>query len=324
MEKVNQDILAALEKVNTHIEDDCVFRTYSTPFLFGTESQEGVNKAVGYKDKDVLTVASSGDQYLGSVYYGANTVDLFDINRFTYYITCLKVAALRKLSYEEFLSFFIPLENKRIRKEFWDYKTFKKLLYELPVDAATFWDKVIYEAKRKNFGQFMVLGMSINELETVQNGMPFYSDEKEYYVLQGLLQNRKYPTFYEADLAMLSDVLVGQYDILYLSNIVECMVVDILNQLPFASSSTENWVESDVIRKIGPHIFKLLKEDGTVVVDYRANKGMEDSNDLLFNNDYFEITEIPCKMEPDKSNKHDPTDTDLVLTYKPSKTGSFL
>lgn len=324
MERVSEDILETLKMINKPLSNEKIFGTYSTPFLFGTENQEGVNEVIQYKDKNVLTVASSGDQYLGAVYYGAKQVDLYDVNRLTYYITCLKVAAIKTLFYEEFLDFFVPLENGCVRSKFWNLKLFKKLLYALPPSVAQFWEVIMYEAKKNNYGSLVVLRMSVNDLEVMQKGMPFYGNENEYYNLQQLLQKRDYPQFYEADLNVLSDVLVGEYDLLYLSNIIECMVVDILNQMPFASSSTENWVESDVIRNIGPHMFKLLKEDGTVLVDYRANKSIVDSNDLLFNNDYFEATEIPCKLAPDKSSKYNPTDTDLVLTYKPSKTGSFL
>lgn len=326
MNRVDTDIEEALKMIDTPFSDQCSFSAYTTPFLFGTESQEGVNSVIDYNNKDVLTVASSGDQYLGAVYYGASIVDLYDVNRFSYYITCLKVAAIKVLSYGDFLSFFIPMDKNKESIKFWNYRTFKKLIPELPSDVALFWDKVIYFAKKKKYGNFILLDMTINDKDIVMRGMPFYSDEVEYYNLQVILKNRNYPSFYESDVKLLSDVLVDDYDVVYLSNIVECLVMEVLQDIPYfmASYGIEDRVEYEVLERIGAPVMKLLRQNGVALMDYRANSSCEMASDLLFSNNYFDVTEVPAKIISSKSSKPYPEDTDLVLTYKPSKTGNYL
>lgn len=71
MEIVKQDIEAAKRLMIYGKEHNGVFEKYDTSFLFGTENQEGINNIINYQGKDVFTIASSGEQYLGAKYYGA-------------------------------------------------------------------------------------------------------------------------------------------------------------------------------------------------------------------------------------------------------------
>ena len=135
LEQIKKDIEGARDLI-MHPPDRLFFDTYSNSFLFGTENQEEINKVFPYKDKKILTPASSGDSYLGAVYYEAHDVDLFDINRLTKPITYLKIASILTLSYEEFLHFFIPTyqennfltssqfkDRSTITSSFWDFQT---------------------------------------------------------------------------------------------------------------------------------------------------------------------------------------------------------
>ncbi len=57
---VMESIVHALELINSK-SDGVLSSDYSSCFLFGTENQEGINSVINYADKDVCTVASSGD-----------------------------------------------------------------------------------------------------------------------------------------------------------------------------------------------------------------------------------------------------------------------
>lgn len=126
MKQIQVDIKNALDLIHGKVLEPYEFKKYSSPFLFANENQEGINEIVDYKDKDVCTIAASGDQYLGASYYGAKRVDIFDINRLTYFITCLKIAAVRILDYKEFIDFFMPMDEAgKIKDSFWNLATFK-------------------------------------------------------------------------------------------------------------------------------------------------------------------------------------------------------
>lgn len=54
----------------------------------------------------VLTVASSGDYLLKSIFNGADEITTFDINRLQYYIANLKFWAIQTLNYDEYINLF--------------------------------------------------------------------------------------------------------------------------------------------------------------------------------------------------------------------------
>ncbi len=326
MKLVNEDISESINLIKTTDDDFLGSVKYESPFLFSTESQEAVSTVLDYNNKDVLTVAASGDQYLGAMYYGAKKVDLFDINRFSYYIAYLKIAAVRSLSYQEFMKFFVPYSNNKLNKKFFDLRTLKKLLPLLPSDVGLFWDKVMYEVRKRGYGNFLVLDFCTNHLEVIKRGMPFYSNEEEYCRLQSILRKNGNPKFSEVDLLKLSDVIVDKYDVVYLSNIIEVLVMEEIMSYPWMMQSygLEDRVEIEKLEVIGEHLFKVLKDDAIALMDYRTNAGLESSSDLLFNNDFFVATNVLNKIPSYLSNKQRPEEVDCVLTYKPSKTGKYL
>lgn len=296
------------------------FKKYSSFFLFGTENQEGINKILDYKDKQVLTVASSGDQYLGAIYYNAKNVDIFDINKLTYYLTYLKIVSIICLSYEEFLNFFVPVHSETIVSSFWDLRTLKKLLPYLPSDVAYFWDSIMFEIKNNNI-DFITPSYISNHLNIVKSGMPFYAIKEEYYKLQSKLKNREFPKFIEADLLELWQVLDNQYDIIYLSNIIECLVYEKCKKYYRAgiNRSVENRVEKEYLKKVVSGIVNKLNNNGIMMMSYRSNSNLKFSTDHLYNNDYFDVTSVFAKVVSYDETGFEEPDTDLVLTYKPSE-----
>lgn len=321
---LNGDINAALDLVHGKISNPCEFKKHAAVFLFGTENQEGINSIISYKDKDIATVASSGDQYLGAVYYGGRNIDIFDINRLTYYITCLKIAAIRVLDYRKFLDFLTPFENGMMKDTFFDLRTLKRLLPYLPSDIAMFWDIVMFEVKANgSCGDFLPLQDDKYAINYIQSGMPFYQSEEEYYQLQKLLRCREFPKFYEADIQNLKDVLTSSYDVLYLSNILECLVACecIKGYYPFMSSSfyleQEYRNEKKMTQLVLDAVLPLLNEKGTILLSYRPNVCLE-QDDWLYCNEYFDVHEVPSKLPPKNDCLRNET-TDLVLTFRPKK-----
>ena len=72
-------------------------------------TSENVQAAVSSSVKEgskILTVTSSGDYCLDSIFHGAEEVVNYDTNRFQYYVACLKYWGVLNLSYEEFCECF--------------------------------------------------------------------------------------------------------------------------------------------------------------------------------------------------------------------------
>lgn len=323
MNAVEDDIVKARELLYKKIGNGKVFNKYSSSFLFTTENQEGINSVLPYKGKDVCTVASSGDQYLGAVYYGAKNVDIYDINRFTYYITYLKIGAIRALDYEEFIDFFVPVRIEALEEKFWNLKTLKKVLPYLPGDVAYFWENMMYELRKYRYGNFISPTSLYNHLIYATRGMPFYDKKSEYIKLQELLKLRDFPKFYETDLFEMSKNIPSNYDIVYLSNIIECMVRSQLDRISMImyGIGNEDAIEMDVIDNVVSEFMPILRETGTVLVSYRMTSSILLSRDWLYSNDFFDVSAIPSKILPYDESGFEEPDTDLVLTYTPSKSG---
>lgn len=331
---VQRDVNETLKLMDKPRKERKNFDSYSIPYIFGTESQEGVNQVVDYNQKDVLTPASSGDQYLGAVYYGAKNVDLYDINRLTYYITTLKIAAIKTLDYRSFMAFFVPVVNGKTNRWFWNKLLLKKVMRDLPADSAVFWDKIICEMKRKGIEQFVYTDLPYHSKSIIKRGMPFYANKEEYYKLQEILRKREYPSFTQTDVLKLKDSFVDQYDIVYLSNIIENMAYDRCVQIARERAmrfydgadiscldGAEERAFSEIVGKMCEQVIPLLTSDGVAVMDYRQNKIRTQADDIIFTNDYFEVSEIDSKNLGDPKSEYSFANKDLVLTYKPSKTG---
>lgn len=320
MQAIKKDVKETINLINQPFRPTYNFSQYGTCFLYGTENQQGINDVINYNNKDVVTVASSGDQYLGAIYYGAKKVDLYDINKLTRYITFLKIAAIKTLSFKDFQSFYLPLTEKdKIQKSFWNLKTLRRLLPSLPSDVGYFWENIMYEFNKKGYGNFILPTSYMNKIEMIQNGMPFYSEEAEYYKLQSLLRKRNYPTFKNCDVFDLPKAFKTKYDIVYLSNILETITACEIQNYPFASFSTEDRIESELLEKTENSIYKVGRENGTIMLSYRANNTIANSTDLLYNCVLYDTTEIPSKNK-DTSRDENLAKTDIVLTYKlPSK-----
>ncbi len=298
------------------------FKKHCSCFLYTTENQSGINDIIGYKDKKMLVTAASGDQYLGAVYYGAREVDLFDIYRLTYPIIFLKIAANAVLDYHEYVDFLIPLDDfDEVKQSFWSLKTLKRLLNVLPKDIAYYWDKVMFEARKRGYYYLISFEHDSSKTENIEKGMPFYIDEAEYYKLQAMLRTREYPNFIESDILALKEKLASKYDIIYLSNIIESIISDRVRRYMFVS---ENTVEREVVQDIMSQVMPSLKEDGTILVTYRPNRDLQISHDWLFNNEFFQVDLVDSKFPPDEEDYKKSKDTDMVLTYRPSKTGDIL
>lgn len=316
MEIVKKDIEAAKRLMIYGKEHNGVFEQYDTSFLFGTENQKEINNIINYKGKDVFTVASSGEQYLGSSYYGAKRVDIYDINRLTKYIAYLRIGSIIALEYDEFINFTFPYIGNDFNYSFWNVVNIAKIIKILPPDVAYFWANLLPLLAEHQYGDLICLGKGIDIKEHILQGMPFYASEEEYNKLKAILKKKNFPNFYELDISSFCGSLNITYDIVYLSNIIEGLVCYITRGQMFSGPMLENIIEQSELRRILSNLYSLLKKNGIFLIDYRPNCTKESSTDYMFNNPYFKVDEIPSKYFIDKE-----VEKDLVLTYSPKEKG---
>lgn len=92
------------------------FNSLSQIYSFTTENIAGYFEHLQFTNKNVLTVAASGDHIINAFYKGAKTVIGFDINYLALIFTELKLVALQNLQYKEFLQFFMINDKDDIEK----------------------------------------------------------------------------------------------------------------------------------------------------------------------------------------------------------------
>lgn len=102
------------------------FNSLSKIYSFTTENIAGYFEYLDFTNKNVLTVAASGDHIINAFYKGADSVCGFDINYLALIFTELKLVALQELNYEEFLQFFMINEKDDVSKnmnslDYWTY-----------------------------------------------------------------------------------------------------------------------------------------------------------------------------------------------------------
>lgn len=128
------------------------FNNLSQIYSFTTENISGYFEYLDFTNKNVLTVAASGDHIINAIYKGAKQVYAFDINYLALIFTHLKLVALEQLEYEEFLQFFMINEKDDIsrNKDALNYEIYVNRLRKfLPENIAKNWD-IVYKTFENN------------------------------------------------------------------------------------------------------------------------------------------------------------------------------
>ncbi len=279
------------------------YGTYSKIILFSNENLEGTAAKLSYGNKSVLTIAGSGDQYLAAKYYGAKNVDIFDINRFSYYLTCLKIVAIQHLGYYKFLNFFVPPYMFEPKEHFFEVSILESLIPFMSPDVAYFWRQVIISnGNKKNIDIGRIA--NINNLGCdevgIKNGSPFYESKENYMELQRILANAEKPTFIETDVLRIKSVLKNSYDIAYLSNIVFRLAI-----------SNKKTSELDFFKKILEQLKGHLNDNAKIMANYYGNCRKEQ---VGFDMDLIEKISFLSKYLPYDDDFFD-VDSDVAMIY---------
>lgn len=237
------DILKSNKKLSIN------FGEFSKIYLMTTENIKGFLEHYNLHDKEVLTVAGSGDQMLNAYLLGAKNVTCFDINPLAFYQVKLKKAAVDALSYQEFLNFFFTEFNK-----IFDRNLFEKIADKLDSETLDFY---MYLYNNYDNSQIFdkIYYRFYPRLDEMQR-MNLYLKEDNYELLKLNLENKKL-SFIQSNITELNNNIPKDfYDLILLSNI---------------SDSISNIWPGDCLKKFKDLILSLcesLADYGTIQVGY--------------------------------------------------------
>lgn len=264
-----QKTIGLTEKLQSYIRPE--FSEFSEMYVFSTENLKGYIRKLKVKDKSVLTVTSSGDQLINLALSGATVVHNFDINKNTYYMTQLKLAALKTLRYEEFLHFFtdsesrktkyistVPIEKKiKENEQVFDYKVYLSIRPCLKEDCALYWD-MLYEDFQFNGSYLNDSGILIGrDRKTVVTNNLYLKDEKHYEKAKEKVEEIEIK-FFSLDMLKIH-TLPYKYDIVILSSVYEYLIgkwYQVISEEEFKEYATKG-------------IENILNENGIVVLAYQ-------------------------------------------------------
>ena len=216
MTGVDKDIKNALKTIKQI--DYEPFRKFSNVSSIFRGTNENIN---GYSNcyigaKNVLTVIGSGDQVLNAIYYDAENIDAFDISSFAGYFLKLKLAAIKELSYYDYLDFFCGFDA-------FDDVRFNKIVNNLDDETKYFWTSICKDVKPSDvYSSYLFSRWKPTEKNSVDRN-PFLATETTYNILKSKIDNSKID-FINDDIYELAKKLDKDYDFINLSNI--CMYAD--------------------------------------------------------------------------------------------------
>lgn len=210
--QLRNDIKGAIDVINLKNEfnDDEYFSKYCDLYFYNNESINLYFRHFNYSG-NILSVASSGDHMLHSIYMGATDITLFDINRLTKYFCALKLAGIKTLTYDEFFDFFGRKEDYCPN---FKYKNlYDKLKSSLENDDIRFWNALYKNDLVDN-------GLNLFDSMSFCNFNIYYEDSK-YYELQKKAKNVNGFSFIESNVLDLPSRLPSDktYSSIFLSNI---------------------------------------------------------------------------------------------------------
>ncbi len=109
-----------------------------TSIIYKTTNEDVRSYLNLLKDKEkIFSITASGDQILNSILVGSKDITACDVSHFPKYFLDLKIAAVKSLSLEDYLNFFVMTDEENI--EFSD-KYYDELRSNLDKNSLEFWD----------------------------------------------------------------------------------------------------------------------------------------------------------------------------------------
>ena len=210
MDKVDSTFIYDIEKTGEIFQSgvrETRFNSYDRVYFDTNEACDDIISKYDFKDKKVLTVLASGDQAFQFYKNGAKSVDLFDINKLTFYYYYLRIWNMRK--YHEMYPRWDKLDNNYINELLLSVKPESKdeLL------AYNYWICFINKFDSKMIKRFLL--------------PPYYADiysDSDSELILEKIDNDNF-NFYHTDISGVVDI-PQKYDFIYTSNLSDFVKKD--------------------------------------------------------------------------------------------------
>ena len=240
----NEELIRRGKKLLDGSYGNELFSSFGKMYPMTSENIKGTYELFDLKDKDVLSVISSGDHIFSAILNGAKSVTGFDVNYLTEYYYHFKKAMIETYDLDKFkevlLYNIIPIG--RI-KEKW-YEEFRDTIDD---KYRIFWDEIVKYSLNKELPLDSLILACPNYFNLID-----YLSEEKYNKLKENLGYVK-TDFIHSDLLHLDKHLERKYDFMFFSNISDYIGINKTKEL-------------SKIKLMGN-----LKENGTIVYAYMYN-----------------------------------------------------
>ncbi len=267
-------------------------------YVHATEMVSHYYKRLGLSGKRVLTTIGSGDQVINAFFYGADEVVGFDINRNASFLTELKIAAIKALTYREFMRFFSQTKSG------FNETLYKKVRPMLSKACGNYFDSLYEEVGSSGLGAsvyFRKRNHLISRAKSLELNA-YLTDASAYEKTRQILMQKRPVLLVENVLTLgESKKLQGkEFDIINLSNIPNYLtgrsfglaeedVISFFQKLQklcsrqgfiffysYSNSLYPNEVSSGVPPISSPAFLQKLKQSGAFFVSQKSFAGIKD------------------------------------------------
>ena len=231
-------------------------------------------------DKDTLAVTGAGDHALNLAYFGAKSIETFDINKLANIAQDLKITALLHLSRNEFIDFYTTTN-------FFDRQIYHTKLRPYLNELT----RAVFDTFLEYLRGFGGVSDYFEEFHKVDHNLlannPYLSSEQAYRETQRRIRNLEKPINTLACSALEIASYVEPKDVIILSNVLRfCMEQAFKSEkLSFASPKhVEEFVKA---------LSSILTEDGIASLLYIFGEWHDQNNKLIDEKalrDYFNVS----------------------------------
>lgn len=232
-----EKLLLNIESNESKITSFTSFGNFDPSYLWTNEDMKLYPKE-NLKEKNILTITSSGDHALNAILNGGIMIDSFDVNIFSKYVSALKIAMIKKYGYYDFFKRMDWIENMESLNFNSKENIIDSIREYLSHDEYLFWSTFEYLRinNKVNFNDV------INVYGSLKKNA--YTDAFSYNKLKRNLKKAKI-TYYDSDIMNIEKSVNKKYDRVFLSNVLEYVLAS--NGPRFVNNYNDAMIKLDKI-----------------------------------------------------------------------------
>lgn len=192
------------------------FSTYSPIYKKTNESISNYKEYLKNK-KTVLSVIASGNQLFNMIYYDTKNIDAFDISKFSKYFLNLQIAAIKSLDRNNFFKFFYNSINN---DTYYDDIYYECIREKLDKNNKEFWDSLFDFYDWIDIYNSNIFSNEAFSITHLKNENEYLKNDINYNILKEKIGNINI-NIYDGDIFNLNNLFNKEYDLVYLSNILD-------------------------------------------------------------------------------------------------------